>query len=78
MTHKRCGKCGGKLIGKNTIVVGYCRKCYLDIVRKEYNGDEDSGFVRCAECDGHDACEDFGCAIIHGLGHMVKPDNGMI
>ncbi len=31
-------------------------------------------FVRCAKCDGHDACEDFGCAYELGLGRMVKKD----
>lgn len=29
-------------------------------------------FNRCSDCDGHDACEDFGCAIKQGLGHMVQ------
>ena len=29
-------------------------------------------FQFCSECDGHDACADFGCAIELGLGHLVK------
>jgi hypothetical protein len=33
--------------------------------------DEDD-FQECAQCDGHPACEDFGCAIKLGLGHLVK------
>jgi hypothetical protein len=24
-------------------------------------------FTPCARCDGHPACEDFGCALLHGL-----------
>jgi hypothetical protein len=33
--------------------------------------DEDE-FQHCSECDGHDACADFGCAIKAGLGHLVN------
>ena len=33
-------------------------------------GEDD--FQECSECDGHDACRNFGCAIMLGLGHMVK------
>lgn len=29
-------------------------------------------FQRCSDCDGHDACEDFGCAFQSGLGHLVN------
>jgi hypothetical protein len=35
---------------------------------------EEQEFVPCEECDGHPACEDFGCAIALGLGRMVKKD----
>ena len=31
-------------------------------------------FNPCAKCDGHPACEDFGCAFELGLGKMVKKD----
>jgi len=34
--------------------------------------EDDDGFVPCADCDGHDACRDFGCAIKLGLSHMVR------
>jgi hypothetical protein len=37
--------------------------------------DDEPEFVRCSKCDGHDACEDFGCAFELGLGRMVKADN---
>lgn len=33
---------------------------------------EESEFVPCDKCDGHDACEDFGCAIELGLGKMLN------
>jgi len=38
---------------------------------------EESEFVPCDKCDGHDACEDFGCAIELGLGKMLnkKPED---
>lgn len=39
---------------------------------------EDDDFIPCSECDGHDACWDFGCAIEQGLGHLVKTDNNLI
>ncbi len=32
--------------------------------------DNDSDFGWCSECDGHDACRDFGCAI--KLGHSTQ------
>ena len=35
---------------------------------------EEEEFIPCSKCDGHPACEDFGCAIEHGLGRMVKKD----
>lgn len=36
------------------------------------NYDEEEEFIRCDRCDGHDACEDFGCAYELGCGHLVK------
>ena len=32
-------------------------------------------FIPCDQCDGHDACADFGCAIAAGLGRLVKKEN---
>ncbi len=29
--------------------------------------DDEIEFERCPDCDGHDACEDFGCAIKQGI-----------
>jgi hypothetical protein len=37
--------------------------------------DEDE-FIPCSGCDGHPACEDFGCAIENGLGHLVSKEPG--
>ncbi len=36
--------------------------------------DEDEHFDRCEDCDGHDACLDFGCAFENGCGHLVVTD----
>lgn len=35
---------------------------------------DDDDFDPCSDCDGHDACRDFGCAFKAGLGHLVKND----
>jgi hypothetical protein len=34
--------------------------------------DDELEFVPCSKCDGHPACEDFGCAYELGLSKMVK------
>ena len=34
--------------------------------------EEEPEFTPCPKCDGHPACEDFGCAYDLGLGKMVK------
>lgn len=34
--------------------------------------DDEPEFNPCEECDGHPACEDFGCAIKLGLRRMVN------
>ena len=36
---------------------------------------EEPEFERCSKCDGHDACEDFGCAFKLGIGNMVQRDD---
>jgi hypothetical protein len=61
----RCRECGTKLIGKDAIDVGYCVSCYNMMMSGDYNDDDD--FEPCSECDGHDACRDFGCAIKAGI-----------
>lgn len=42
----------------------------LNEFRNDFDDDDD--FEQCSDCDGHDACRDFGCAIKHGLGHLVQ------
>ncbi len=37
--------------------------------------DDEKEFNPCSKCDGHPACEDFGCAIELGLARMVKKNN---
>lgn len=34
--------------------------------------DDEWEFIPCDRCDGHPACEDFGCAYALGLGRMVR------
>ena len=45
---------------------GGCSRCG-DLSGYECICDEDDEFNACSQCDGHPACEDFGCAIIHGI-----------
>jgi len=45
----------------------------VDNIANEDDLDEKE-FVECDKCDGHPACEDFGCAYELGLGRMVKKD----
>lgn len=63
----RCRECGTKLHGKNAIDVGYCIPCYNMMM-----GDDEDDFEPCGDCDGHDACRDFGCAVASGLGHLLQ------
>ena len=65
---KRCRECGVRLIGKNAIDVGYCLSCYNMMMCE---GEEDD-FEPCSECDGCDACADFGCAIKAGLSNYLR------
>lgn len=54
-----------------------CKNCGQSILTDEV-GDydlDDEDFIPCDKCDGHPACEDYGCAIDHGLGHLVHRDN---
>ena len=37
---------------------------------------EEIEFIPCSKCDGHPACEDFGCAYELGLGKLVKKEPG--
>lgn len=34
--------------------------------------EEETEFIPCEKCDGHQACEDFGCAFKLGIGHLVN------
>lgn len=57
-----CKNCGGPVIGDNFI----CDQCRDD--------NEEIEFTPCSECDGHPACEDFGCAIEAGLRRLLKKE----
>lgn len=37
--------------------------------------ENETEFQRCSKCDGHDACEDFGCAFKLGVGNLVNDDD---
>lgn len=65
----RCRECGTQLLGKDARDVGYCLSCYN---RMMADPEDEDDFEPCSECDGHDACADFGCAIKSGLGHLLQ------
>lgn len=39
--------------------------------------EDEPEFHPCSRCDGHPACEDFGCAFELGCGHLVKTEPGI-
>ena len=40
---------------------------------QDYDDYEDGfDFEYCSKCDGHPACEDYGCAFKAGVGHLVQ------
>lgn len=45
-----------------------------EIIDGEDFNDEEIEFIPCSECDGHPACEDFGCAIEAGLRRLLKKE----
>lgn len=75
--HKFCPECN---IGLNNreIKMRFCENCKSHWDEhdepNEYDALDADDFEECPGCDGHDACTDFGCAIDHGLGHLVKKD----
>ncbi len=52
----------------------YNEMCNEQNFAEDFEGEE-TEFERCSKCDGHDACEDFGCAFKLGVGHMVNDDD---
>ena len=38
--------------------------------------DDEPYFEGCSNCDGHDACADYGCAYENGCGHLVNKEIG--
>ena len=45
-----------------------------DLPEPDFEDDDEVEFIPCPKCDGHPSCEDFGCAIMLGLGRLVKRD----
>lgn len=43
----------------------------------DFDDDDEIEFEPCSRCDGHPACEDFGCAFKLGVGHLVKTDDNL-
>lgn len=50
------------------------RRCesMTDIEHDPLEDENEERFIPCSDCDGHDACMDFGCAFKLGLGYMVE------
>jgi hypothetical protein len=48
--------------------------CSLECEQISSETDVEDDFEPCSECDGHDACFDFGCAYKLGLAHLVQKD----
>lgn len=46
---------------------GYCSDCRDEIKSMDDDYDDEDYFDPCSDCDGHDACADFGCAIKAGI-----------
>jgi hypothetical protein len=53
-----------------------CEGCGCDDLEEWDDIDDEEEFKECTECDGHPACEDFGCAIKAGIRKLVKKDPG--
>ena len=66
-TDRLCDYCGRKI--RSETKGSYCSKECFHKDTSEETGDE---FEPCSDCDGHDACSDYGCAIKLGLGEMVQ------
>lgn len=49
----------------------FCEGCGCEEMFEDDDYDEPE-FIRCSDCDGHDACVDFGCAIEAGI--PIKTD----
>lgn len=45
---------------------GICKNCKTDLSEEQIEDDEQD-FECCSDCDNHDACEDFGCAVKQGI-----------
>lgn len=63
---KPCDICGDDVLVQERVdkpldgtICGKCHTSMLD--------DEEDDFDPCSDCDGHDACADFGCAIKAGI-----------
>lgn len=63
--------CGGDIDDVHIMKNDSCVGCGCQLQELDDDSDEPE-FQPCERCDGHAACEDFGCAIELGLGKMVK------
>lgn len=75
-THKEhiwCPNCGKHQVAKVEhtnpfwTYIHECITCGYTIMESEWNKVQEDKFIPCCDCDGHDACWDFGCAIQQGI-----------
>jgi NAD-dependent SIR2 family protein deacetylase len=50
----------------------FCEDCKEKYQRDFLDDYDEPEFIPCDKCDGHPACEDYGCAYELGLGRMVR------
>lgn len=64
-----CDVCGENVLVQEKVDVPFdaiiCGKCHTSMMSDDTCEAEE--FDRCSQCDGHDACADFGCAIVAGF-----------
>lgn len=64
-TKKICPACGVQW-SMEAVKFGECHSCGYPQIKGDFDydldSDPDGDFVECSNCDGHDACRDFGCA----------------
>lgn len=63
-TKKICPACGCKW-SMEAVKFNECDSCGYPQIKGDFDHDLDPNgdFIPCSNCDGHDACRDFGCAI---------------
>lgn len=68
---ENCAVCKKYLPTQGLQEQGMCNEC--DDRTHDVSISFEDEFKECSDCDGHPACEDFGCAFENGCGHLVNP-----